>query len=202
MGKTTMLAGLHVEIRHGDDDLRRKLRVHLMREHCMIVEEGQMESPIIVDLDGCETCALGCTSPGTGPVVIASGPGSMRISARLSGPLLPGVVAALLLVSGALQGVPIGNPAFRMGTRHRHLAEDAQGHAMHLSQREHQVVLGVLAGKSNKEIARALGITETTIKVHMKSVLRKIGAENRTQVALWAVDALPEARHAAMAVAV
>lgn len=197
-----MLAGLHVEIRHGDEDLRRKLRVHLMREHCMIVEEGQMESAIVIDLDGCETCALGCTSPGTGPVVIASGAGSIRISVRLTGPLMPGVVPALLLVAGALQGVPLGNAAFRMGPRHHHLVEDAQGHVAHLSQREHQVVLGVLAGKSNKEIARALGITETTIKVHMKSVLRKIGAENRTQVALWAVDALPEARQAAMAIAV
>jgi two-component system nitrate/nitrite response regulator NarL len=35
-------------------------------------------------------------------------------------------------------------------------------------------------------IANRLGITEATIKVHMKSMLRKINASNRTQAAIWA----------------
>ena len=36
-------------------------------------------------------------------------------------------------------------------------------------------------------IARTCDITEATVKVHMKSILRKIGVKNRTQAALWAM---------------
>jgi two-component system, NarL family, nitrate/nitrite response regulator NarL len=37
-------------------------------------------------------------------------------------------------------------------------------------------------------IANRLGITEATVKVHLKTVLRKIGALNRTQAAIWALN--------------
>ena len=40
------------------------------------------------------------------------------------------------------------------------------------------------AGRLNKQIACELGITEATVKVHMSTILRKLGAQNRTQVAL------------------
>lgn len=43
-------------------------------------------------------------------------------------------------------------------------------------------------GGSNKLIARKLGITEATVKVHLKAILRKLELENRTQVAIWAVN--------------
>ena len=42
-------------------------------------------------------------------------------------------------------------------------------------------------GESNKLIARQLGITEATVKVHLKAVLRKLNVSNRTQAAIWAV---------------
>jgi hypothetical protein len=45
-----------------------------------------------------------------------------------------------------------------------------------------------LRGDSNKMIARELGITEATVKVHLKGLLRKIGAGNRTQAAIWAMN--------------
>lgn len=45
----------------------------------------------------------------------------------------------------------------------------------------------VRQGGSNKQLARQLGNTEATIKVHMKTLLRKIGVQNRTQVAMWAL---------------
>jgi two-component system nitrate/nitrite response regulator NarL len=44
----------------------------------------------------------------------------------------------------------------------------------------------LLRGESNKLIAKRFSITEATIKVHIKSVLRKIKASNRTQAAIWA----------------
>lgn len=55
-----------------------------------------------------------------------------------------------------------------------------------LSDREVGVLQCLLCGDSNKVIANRLNITEATIKVHLKSVLRKIKATNRTQAAIWA----------------
>lgn len=55
-----------------------------------------------------------------------------------------------------------------------------------LSRREMQMLDGLNAGRTNKEIARELGIQEPTVKLHMKTLFRKIGASNRTQAALIA----------------
>lgn len=55
-----------------------------------------------------------------------------------------------------------------------------------LSGREIETLQCLLWGESNKLIARRLSITEATIKVHIKSLLRKINASNRTQAAIWA----------------
>jgi DNA-binding NarL/FixJ family response regulator len=58
-----------------------------------------------------------------------------------------------------------------------------------LTSRELQVLKGLTEGKSNKEIARDLGITEPTVKLHMKTLYRKVGVANRTQAALIAREA-------------
>jgi two-component system nitrate/nitrite response regulator NarL len=57
-----------------------------------------------------------------------------------------------------------------------------------LSERESQILEGIVCGYSNKMIARKCGITEATVKVHMKSILRKIQVANRTQAAVWAME--------------
>ena len=56
-----------------------------------------------------------------------------------------------------------------------------------LSERERQIINGLIKGESNKTIARAFGIAEATVKVHMKAILRKVPCSNRTQVAIWAL---------------
>jgi two-component system nitrate/nitrite response regulator NarL len=56
----------------------------------------------------------------------------------------------------------------------------------HLTERETQILRCLLNGYSNKHIARALTISEGTVKVHLKSLMKKIAAANRTQAALWA----------------
>jgi DNA-binding NarL/FixJ family response regulator len=49
-------------------------------------------------------------------------------------------------------------------------------------------VLGLLGnGKSNKAIAKDLGMQETTVKAHIKQIMKKLNVENRTQAALFAV---------------
>ena len=57
-----------------------------------------------------------------------------------------------------------------------------------LSERELQILQCLAQGDSNKTIANRLDITEATVKVHVKSLLRKIQASNRTQAAIWAVN--------------
>lgn len=55
-----------------------------------------------------------------------------------------------------------------------------------LSKRELQILQCLMQGESNKAIALRFCLTEMTVKAHMKAVLRKIGAANRTQAAIWA----------------
>jgi DNA-binding CsgD family transcriptional regulator len=55
-----------------------------------------------------------------------------------------------------------------------------------ISDRERQILMHLMSGNSNKIIGRHLNITEGTVKVHVKSVLRKINVRNRTQAAMWA----------------
>jgi two-component system, NarL family, nitrate/nitrite response regulator NarL len=57
-----------------------------------------------------------------------------------------------------------------------------------LSEREAQILDGLMKGYCNKVIARSCDITEATVKVHMKSILRKIQVANRTQAAVWALQ--------------
>ncbi len=55
-----------------------------------------------------------------------------------------------------------------------------------LSRRELVILRTLTEGASNKIIARKLVITELTVKVHMKAILRKLRLQNRTQAAIWA----------------
>lgn len=65
-----------------------------------------------------------------------------------------------------------------------------------LSAREAEVLNCLREGSPNKIIARKLDVTEATIKVHVKALLRKIGAANRTQAAMWAAEHLPKTSEA------
>ena len=57
-----------------------------------------------------------------------------------------------------------------------------------LSPREQEILQSLVTGASNKLIAIKLGITEATVKVHLKTLLRKIDVNNRTQAAIWAMN--------------
>jgi two-component system nitrate/nitrite response regulator NarL len=61
--------------------------------------------------------------------------------------------------------------------------------AKNLSKRELQVLEGLCKGKANKEIARDLDLQEVTIKLHVKTLCRKLDARNRTQAAMMAKEA-------------
>ncbi|RMA95721.1 response regulator [Priestia megaterium] len=58
----------------------------------------------------------------------------------------------------------------------------------HLTKREKDVLKEIAKGKSNKEIGASLHITEKTVKTHVSNILSKLGVQDRTQAALYAVQ--------------
>jgi len=99
------------------------------------------------------------------------------------------MVPSAVLRSGAIDAV--------LSQKQPHQDDSAAGpglsdlKACGLSARETEILECLREGAPNKIIARKLDITEATIKVHVKAILRKIGASNRTQAAMWASQRLP-----------
>lgn len=59
-----------------------------------------------------------------------------------------------------------------------------------LTERERQVLKTIAGGYSNKVIGHKLGITEGTVKVHVKNLLHKLGLRSRVEAAVWAMEHL------------
>jgi len=76
-------------------------------------------------------------------------------------------------------------------------SEEEARRSVQLSGREAAIMRALVQGASNKVIAFRLNITEATVKVHVKGILRKIQVKNRTQAAIWALhhQALPRSEH-------
>ncbi|MGE7958268.1 two-component system response regulator NarL [Pseudomonas sp. NPDC089530] len=62
-----------------------------------------------------------------------------------------------------------------------------------LTERERQVLKTIAGGYSNKVIGHKLGITEGTVKVHVKNLLHKLGLRSRVEAAVWALEHLRNA---------
>ena len=59
-------------------------------------------------------------------------------------------------------------------------------HTPEFTERQYAVLVCLCQGDPNKVIGRKLGMTETTVKVHVREIMRKLGVSNRTQVAIAA----------------
>ena len=77
----------------------------------------------------------------------------------------------------------------------RLLGAFAEAHARHpvqpvepLTSREEQVLVTVASGRTNAEIADELHISLSTVKTHLTSLMTKIGARNRVEIAIWAYE--------------
>jgi two-component system nitrate/nitrite response regulator NarL len=89
----------------------------------------------------------------------------------------PELTAKLVTAFQALQGASTGAPA-------------APEPLDSLSPREREILMLIAQGASNKEIARELGIAETTVKIHVQHILRKLGLSSRVQAAVYASERL------------
>ena len=106
--------------------------------------------------------------------------------------LFPSELSQLLLgaLRPAMADLPAAAPA---KSAEMSLPDSLDGAPEHvpLSPREHQILQCLVAGHPNKVIARELDIAEATVKVHIKGLLRKVKASNRTQAAIWAMNQRP-----------
>jgi DNA-binding NarL/FixJ family response regulator len=62
----------------------------------------------------------------------------------------------------------------------------SQGHVLHLTPREREILRLVAEGHSNASLAKMLWVTQQTVKFHLSNVYRKLGVSNRTEAARWA----------------
>ncbi|MFI8964854.1 response regulator [Streptomyces sp. NPDC053493] len=96
-------------------------------------------------------------------------------------------------LAGAIRSVHAGHVLLQPEVAGVLLSQDDSGHGggtgrgSTLTEREREV-LGLIAdGRSNREIARALVLSEKTVKTHVSNILMKLDLADRTQAALWAV---------------
>jgi two-component system nitrate/nitrite response regulator NarL len=123
----------------------------------------------------------------TGFCLTASGPDVLIKSLELV-MLGESVVPSVVLRSLTDAAYPTGDQPLQ-GNKAEPKLSDLKSYK--LSARETEVLSYLKEGTPNKVIARQFDITEATIKVHVKAILRKIGVANRTQAAMWASERLP-----------
>jgi DNA-binding NarL/FixJ family response regulator len=102
------------------------------------------------------------------PEVLVAG---IRAVVNGGAPLSPSVAAQLIRGAAASQPAMVGS----------------------LTQRERQILQLIVAGQSNKQIGRELGISEKTVKSHCGRLFQRISVSDRTQAAVWATKNLPAA---------
>ncbi|EME98177.1 response regulator [Streptomyces mobaraensis] len=94
-------------------------------------------------------------------------------------------------LAGAIRSVHAGHVLLQSEVAGALLAQEdtggSQGRGNALTEREREVLALIADGRSNREIARALVLSEKTVKTHVSNILMKLDLADRTQAALWAV---------------
>ncbi len=100
------------------------------------------------------------------------------------------LIWSLQLIASGEKILPLQTVHALMASGWRHEEREMVGLTsdIDLSDREISVLRCLTRGDGNKQISRELSITEATVKFHVSAIMRKIGALNRTQAAIWAVS--------------
>lgn len=103
-------------------------------------------------------------------------------------PELMGKLVAAFQSQGAPESMSPPAPLANAAPAGAAAAPEAAAGLAPLSPREEDVLREITRGASNKEIARTLDIAETTVKIHVQHILRKLGLTSRVQAAVYASD--------------
>ena len=95
----------------------------------------------------------------------------------------PGALDAKSAGSGQLTSREVAEPTTSADTT---TGTEVNTEGLSLTNRQHEVLMSLQKGLSNKGIGRDLNLSESTVKVHMRHLMRKLGVNNRTQLALSA----------------
>ena len=90
-----------------------------------------------------------------------------------------------------IQGVERGEAAISRsmtGRLFKHVAQPPETEEVVLSEREVEVLRLVAAGKSNREIAGALSVSENTVKFHLRNILQRLNVSNRAEAVMVALQ--------------
>jgi DNA-binding NarL/FixJ family response regulator len=90
-------------------------------------------------------------------------------------------------LAAAIRSVHAGHVLLHPDVARMLAAGEARPDGVRLTAREREVLAEVARGRSNREIARALRLSEKTVKTHVSAILTKLGVQDRTQAALYAV---------------
>jgi DNA-binding NarL/FixJ family response regulator len=160
-----------------------------------LISAGRAPDVALVDLvmpglDGIGVAEALRALPGSPRVVILSSFGDVEhlrsaLRAGVSGYLLKSTPAET--IAEAIRAVSSGNlqldPALSGSLAKAVSPSDP---TVSLTAREHEVVALVARGRSNRDVAAALYISERTARTHVSHLLGKLGLESRTQLAIWA----------------
>jgi len=150
------------------------------KQQCAMVEEIKLENPACLVVVLAEhfdfESMLRCFQAGANGYIVKTMKALSLITAlRLAS------MGEIVIPSQAISEFGHGQRDFGMFDGADPTIDDA-----HLSHREKDVLCCLMAGYSNKVIARQLEVAEATVKVHVKAILRKLKVRNRTQAAIWA----------------
>jgi DNA-binding NarL/FixJ family response regulator len=90
-------------------------------------------------------------------------------------------------LAAAIRAVHAGHVLLHPDVARLLAAGEAQPSGVHLTGREREVLGELARGRSNREIAKSLVLSEKTVKTHVSAILSKLGVQDRTQAALHAV---------------
>ncbi|MDA7423939.1 response regulator transcription factor [Thalassococcus lentus] len=166
-------------------------------EACIRINEDEAYNLVLLDykmpgMNGLDSLAKALEMNGGQRVALISGQATKEIAEQAlsmgAAGFVPKTLPAKSLVN-AIKFMAMGEQFAPIDFMTAPDSTESHPMAKGLTKRELEVLQGLTEGKSNKEIARDLDLTEPTIKLHMKTLYRKLDVNNRTQAAIVARDA-------------
>jgi two-component system, NarL family, nitrate/nitrite response regulator NarL len=152
------------------------------------MERGQGIGAVVTALP--ETpVALMSGAAGTQDVKQAIAAGARGFLPKTMASELFAMAISMILAGGTYLPAEMMQDAIATGNDIRPNSASGSGFADLLSPRERQVLVRLSSGASNKEIGRDLNLAEVTVKLHVRQILRKIKARNRSEAASMATRA-------------